>query len=263
MLPAMRVKTWPRPARNARSRRCIPWLPVALALLVVGLLAGCSHAPAISVGVSTTPSPTSETSNTDAGAGRANAAVQQAVTSLTTATSRLAADFAWTKTAITTSGKSPSDLSKLALYSGQISAIGAGSAHAALQAARAAAKSSPPNCPVVAANKAEIATLASRAAGALAEVQALTSSALAVLQRATSDRAAVQAALGRLASVIQANPAATVDTAVPRQLAASYTLTQQQQLQAAVLRALASAHGAASSVQGTASAAAAVGTVCH
>lgn len=228
----------------------------------MGLLAGCSHAQAISVGGGATPSPTPAASTADAGVGKANAAVLQAVATLTTASSRLAADFAWTRTALPTSGKSPSDLSKVTLYSAQIAAIGAGNAHAALQAARAAAKSSPANCPAVASNKAEIAALVSRAGPALAQVQALTSSALGELQRATTDRAAVQAALAHLASVIQANPQSTVDTGVARQLAASYTLTQQQQLQTALLRAQANGQAAASSVQGTASAAAAVGTIC-
>lgn len=235
---------------------------VASTLLVVGLLAGCGRSQAITVG-GAAASPPSPTPSTDVAVVRANAAVRQAATSLASATSRLAGDFTWTRTAIPAGGKLPSDPSTMSLYTTQIAGIGAGSAHAALQRARTAAKSKPPNCALVSSEKAAIAGRASEARAALAAVDALTSSALGALERATTDRAAVQAALGHLNSVIRDNPAATVETDVQRWLAATYTAQEQQQLTAAVLRAHANAQSAASSVQTTVSAAAAVGTICH
>lgn len=230
--------------------------------LILALGSACGGSPAISVGtgaVSNLPAPTA---GAELAVARANAAVQEAAATLAMATGRLAGDFAWTKTAFP-SGTLPSNLSTATLYSSQIAAIGAGSAHGNLQRARAAAKSQPPDCPAVFSGKAAIAAQASRSQATLAAVQALTKSALDSLQRATADRTVVTAALAHLEAVIHANPAATVDPDVQRRLATSYPVQEQQQLTDAVLRAQASAVRAATSVQATATAAAAVGTICH
>lgn len=201
----------------------------------MGVLAGCSSAPAAApLQRATTSSPASPAAST-AGLARANAAVSKALASLSAAEKTLNADFAWLKYANDTVKRAPD---KVLLWPQERKALSSAHAHAAgaVNAARKAAKMRPADCSAVRANRSIIFTAVSSGTSALGRVNTLAVRATAAMVKAPAHRAAVQRALAALQQAEKANPQATVPTNIEVLLANSHSAAEQKTLADAITR---------------------------